>query len=88
MEDTHSRLRLTIFGVAVFMLGAVCAYGTFWYGARLPDSVPTITLVDSQTHAKTTLEYGEQPLLRQPDFFKQVKLLISYCFISFPFVFL
>ncbi len=73
MGDTHSLLRRTVMGVAVFLLGAVSAYGVFWYGAQPPTTAPIIILKNPETNIETKLSYGEQPLLSQPDFFKQVK---------------
>lgn len=73
MSGPHSLVRFTVIGVAVFMLGAVCAYVVFWYDAQLPYTAPTIILTNPETNTKTRFSYGEQLLLSQPDFFKQVK---------------
>ena len=73
MEESHSSVRPIIIGVSVFLFGAICAYGIFWYGARFSFTAPAIVHSNPETGARTLLAYGEQSLLRQPDFFKQVQ---------------
>ena len=71
----RSRLLLRTVGIGVLLcvVGVAVAYGAYRSGVHLPAITPTIVLEDPNTGAKTSLSFGEQPLLSQPDFFKQVK---------------
>ena len=73
MTRAHFALYGTLIGVVACTLGVAGAYGAYWYGVRVPGTPPVVTLSDPEGGATRTLAYGEQPLLSQPDFFRQVK---------------
>jgi lipoprotein-anchoring transpeptidase ErfK/SrfK len=54
------------------LLIASGAYGAYWYGSH-GSPAPSVVLSNLARGHETDLAYGEQPLLSQPDFFKEVK---------------
>lgn len=58
--------------IFILLLSAASIYGGYWYRSRLTNVAPKV-LVNGGDGLKTPFSYGEQPMLRQADFFKNVK---------------